>query len=69
MLPSSICCVSVVFLTVLCGSDTWFLILREEHRQRVFESRVQRRYWAERDEVTEKWWRLRNENFIICIPH
>ena len=42
MLPSSNCCVSVVLLSVLCGCDTWPLILGVEHRQRVFENRVQR---------------------------
>jgi hypothetical protein len=42
MLPSSNCCVSVVLLPVLRGCDIWSLILREEHRQRVFENKVQR---------------------------
>jgi hypothetical protein len=36
--------------------------LREEHRLRVFENRVLRRIFGpKRDEVTEEWRRLRNE--------
>jgi hypothetical protein len=43
---------------VLYGS----LILREEHRQRVFENRVLRRIFGpKRDEVTGGWRKLRNE--------
>jgi hypothetical protein len=43
-----------------CG--TWSLILREEHRLRVFENRVLRRIFGpKRDEVKGDWWKLHNE--------
>jgi hypothetical protein len=34
------------------GCETWFLTLREEHKLRVFENRVLRRFGPKRDEVT-----------------
>jgi PAS domain-containing protein len=38
---------------VLFGCETWSLIVREEHRLRVFENRVLRRIFGQkRDEVT-----------------
>jgi hypothetical protein len=47
---------------VLCGCETWSLKLREERRLRVFENRVLRGiFGAKRDEVTEKWRKLHNE--------
>jgi hypothetical protein len=47
---------------VLYGCETWSLILREEHRQRVFESRALRRiFGCKRYEVTEEWRKLHNE--------
>jgi hypothetical protein len=46
----------------LYGCETWSLTLREEHRLRVFENRVLRRIFGlERDEVTEDWRKLHNE--------
>jgi hypothetical protein len=37
---------------VLYGCETWSLTIREEHRLRVFENKVQRRiFGAKRDEV------------------
>jgi len=42
-----------IILPVLYGCETWSLTLREEHRLRVFESRVLRRIFGpRRDEVT-----------------
>jgi hypothetical protein len=39
--------------TILPGCETWSLTIREEHRLRVFESRVLRRIFGpKRDEVT-----------------
>ena len=35
---------TIVLLVVLYGCETWLLALREEHRVRVFESGVLRRY-------------------------
>ena len=54
----------IVFLilpVVLYGCETWSLTLREEHRLRVFESRVLRRIFGpKRDEVTGEWRKLHN---------
>jgi hypothetical protein len=48
--------------SALYGCETWSLILREEHRLRVFENRVLRRIFGpKRDEVTGGWRKLRNE--------
>jgi hypothetical protein len=53
---------TIVFSVVLYGCETWFLILRKEHRLRVFENRVLRRvFQPKRDEVTGGWRKLRNE--------
>jgi hypothetical protein len=47
---------------VLYGCETWSLTLREEHKLRVFESRVQRGIFGPKtDEVTEGWRKLHNE--------
>jgi hypothetical protein len=47
---------------VLHGCKTCSLILREEHRLRVFENRVLRRIFGPmRDEVTGEWRKLHNE--------
>jgi hypothetical protein len=49
---------TIIFPMVLYGS----LILREEHRLRVFENRVLRRIFGpKRDEVTGDWRKLHNE--------
>jgi hypothetical protein len=42
--------------------ETWYLTLREEHRLKVFENRGLRRIFGpKRDEVTEEWRKLHNE--------
>jgi hypothetical protein len=42
----------VVFPVVWYGREAWFLLLREEHRLRVFENRVLRKtFWPKRGEV------------------
>jgi hypothetical protein len=47
---------------VLYGCETWSLIVREEHRLRVFEDRVLRRIFGpKRDEVTGGRRKLHNE--------
>ena len=54
---------------VLCGYETWSLILREELRLRVFENRVLRRIVGpKRDEMTGEWRKLHNEelNDLYC---
>jgi hypothetical protein len=46
----------------LYGYETWWLILREEGRLRVFENRVLWRIFGpKRDDVTGEWWKPHNE--------
>jgi hypothetical protein len=46
----------------MCGCETWSLVLREDHRLRVFENRVLRRIFGPKwDEVTGEWRKLHNE--------
>jgi hypothetical protein len=57
---------------VLYGCETWSLTLREVHRLRVFENRVLRRIFRpKRDEVTEGWRKLHNEEMhgFYSSPH
>jgi hypothetical protein len=52
-------CNTIILPVVLYGCGTWSLILREEHRLRVFENRVLRRKCGpKRDEVTGGWRKL-----------
>jgi hypothetical protein len=48
----------IILPVVLYGCETWSLILREEHRLRVFENRL---FEPKRDEVTGGWRKLHNE--------
>jgi hypothetical protein len=52
---------TIILPVVLYGCETWSLTLREEHRLRVFESRVLRIFGPKRDEVTGDWRKLHNE--------
>jgi hypothetical protein len=53
---------TIILPVVLFGCETWALTLREEHRLRVFESRVLRRVFApKRGEVTGGSRKLYNE--------
>jgi hypothetical protein len=53
---------TIILPVVLYGCEIWSLILREEHRLRVFENRVLRRIFGpKRDEVTGEWRKLHNE--------
>jgi hypothetical protein len=55
---------------VLYGCETWSLILREEHRLRVFENRVLRGIFGlKRDEVIGGWRKLQMRSFITCTVH
>jgi hypothetical protein len=46
----------------LYGSETWSLIVREEHRLRVVGTRVLRRIFGpKKDEVAGEWRKLYNE--------
>jgi hypothetical protein len=50
---------TIILPVVLYGCETWSLILREEHRLRVFENRVLRRIFGHKgDEVTGEWRKL-----------
>jgi hypothetical protein len=47
---------------ILYGCETWSLTLREGHKLRVFENRVQMRIFGpKRDGVTGGWRKLHNE--------
>jgi hypothetical protein len=53
---------TVILPIVLFGCETWSLILREEHRLRVFENTVLRRiFGSTRYEVAGGWRKLHNE--------
>jgi hypothetical protein len=53
---------TIILPVVLYGCETWSLMLREEHRLRVFENRVLRRIFGpKRDEVTREWRKLHSE--------
>jgi hypothetical protein len=53
---------TIILPVVLHGCETWFLTLREEHRQTVFENWVLRRIFGpKRDEVTGGQRKLHNE--------
>jgi hypothetical protein len=53
---------TIILPVALYGCETWSLTLMEEHRLRVFESRVLRRIFVpERDEVTGEWRKLHIE--------
>jgi hypothetical protein len=53
---------TIILPVVLYGCETWSLMLREQHRLRVFENRVLRRIFGpKRDEVKGEWRKLHNE--------
>jgi hypothetical protein len=57
---------------VLYWCETWSLILREEHKLRVFENRVLRGIFGpNRDEVMGDWRKLHNEELhnLYSSPH
>jgi hypothetical protein len=63
---------TIILPVVLYGCETWSLMLREEHRLRVFENRVLRRTFGPmHDEVTVEWRRLDNEglNDLYSSPN
>jgi hypothetical protein len=62
---------TIILPVVLYGCENWSLTLREERRLRVFENRVLRRVFGpKRDEVTEEWRKLHNEelNDLYSLP-
>jgi hypothetical protein len=57
---------TIILPVVVYGRETWSLTLREEHRLRVWESRVQRKKCGpKRDEVTGDWNRQHNELYKL----
>jgi hypothetical protein len=52
---------TIILPVVLYGCETWSLTLREECRLRV----LRRIFGAKRDEVTEEWRKLHNEEFNV----
>jgi hypothetical protein len=48
---------TLILPVVLYGCETWCLILREEHRLKVFENKLDTEYIFDpkRDEVTQEW--------------
>jgi hypothetical protein len=54
--------ITINFLVVLFGCETWPLTRREERWLRVFQNRVLRRIFGPKtDEVTREWRKLHNE--------
>ena len=58
-----------IILLVLYGCETWPLTLREKRRLRVFESRVLRRIFGPKSEVTGEWRKLHNELNDLYSSH
>jgi hypothetical protein len=57
---------TIILPVVLYGCETWSLVLREEHKIRVSESRVLWRILGQkRDEVTGEWRKLHNEELHV----
>jgi hypothetical protein len=55
---------TIILPVVLYGCESWSLMLREEHRLRVFENRVLRKIFGPKgDEVTGEWRKLHIEEF------
>jgi hypothetical protein len=55
---------------VLYGCETWSVLLREEHRLRVFENWVLRKIFGPmRDEVIEDWRRLHELHDFYSSPN
>jgi hypothetical protein len=53
---------TIILPVALYGCETWTLILREEHRLRVFENRMLRRIFEPKKyEATGGWRKLHNE--------
>jgi hypothetical protein len=61
--------INIILPVFLYGCETWYLILREECRLRVFENRGLRRIFGpNREEVMGGLRKLYNEELRICTP-
>jgi hypothetical protein len=54
-------CKTVIFSVVLYGCETWSLNMRDDHRLRVFESRVLRRIFGPKRDENGSWKKLHND--------
>ena len=52
---------TIILPVVLCGCETWSLILREESRLRVFANRILRRIFGPKRDENGEWRKLHNE--------
>jgi len=53
---------TVILRVVLCGCETWSVVLTKERRLSVFENKVLRRIFGPKwNEVIVEWRKLRNE--------
>jgi hypothetical protein len=60
---------TIIVPVVLYECETWSLTLREDHRLRVFETRVLRGiFWHKKEEVAGGWRRLHNEELHNLYP-
>lgn len=56
----------VLLHVVLCGCDTWFLVLRQEHILRVFENEMlSKTFRHKRKEIIGDWMKLDNDDLHI----
>jgi hypothetical protein len=55
-------------LLVLCGSEAWPLLLGEEHRARVFKSKVLRRIFEPKTEYIAGGWRKLHNGELHKLP-
>ena len=62
---------TIILPVVLYGCEAWSLTAREERKLRMFENMVLRIFGPRRDEVTEEWRRLHNEelNGLYSSPN
>ena len=57
----------IILPAVLYGCETWSLTLKEEHRLRVFESKILRKIFkTKRDEIEGEWRKL-TLSYMHCI--
>jgi hypothetical protein len=54
----------IILPVVLYLCETWSLILREEHRLKLFENKVLEIFGSKREEMTRGWRKLHNEE--VC---